>query len=90
MLPRRPGRRNAEVGLGLGKVQDVRAVDEHRRKGIAGIEPSFVHLGDVRDDVGLDAPGLARKLGQAVEQFVVRDRLERSLLLHDRNISPAF
>ena len=90
MLPRRTGRPDAEVGLRLGEVQDVHAVGEHRRKGLAGIEPSLFHLGDVRDDVGLDAPGLAHELGQAVEQLVVRDRLERSLLFHDWNIGPAF
>ena len=41
-------------------------------------------------DVGLGAPGLAHELGQAVEQLVVRNRLERSLVFHDRNIGPAF
>jgi len=38
-------------------VQDVRAVGEHRRKGLPGIEPSLVHLGDVGDDVGFDVLG---------------------------------
>jgi len=41
-----------------------------------GIEPSLVHLGNVRDDVGLDTAGLTRELGQAMQQLVVRDRLE--------------
>ena len=90
MLPRRAGRGDAEIGLGLREVQDLHAVDEHRRKGLAGKEPSLVHLGDVRDDVGLDSPGLAHELGQAVEQLVVRDRLERALVFHDGNIGRAF
>jgi hypothetical protein len=90
MQPRRPGCRNAEIGLGLGEVQDVHAVGEHRREGLAGKEPSLLHLRDVGDDVGLDAPGLAHELGQAVEQLVVRDGLERSFLFHDGNIGPAF
>src|SRR5258706_466404 len=55
MLPRRTGRRNAEIGLRLGEVQDVHAVGEHRRKGLAGKEPSLLHLGDVGDDVRLEA-----------------------------------
>ena len=90
MLSRRTGGRNAEIGLGLREVQGVRAVREHRRKRLAGIEPSLVHLGDVGDNVGLDAPRLSHKLGEAVEQRVVRNRLERSRLFHDWNIGLAF
>ena len=90
MFPRSTSRRNAEIGFRLGEVQSVHAVGEHRRKGLAGEEPSLLHLGDVGDDVGLDAPGLAHELGQAVEQLVVRDRLERPLCFHDWNIGPAF
>jgi hypothetical protein len=56
MLPRRTGRRNTEIGLGLGEVQDLHAVGEHRGEGLAGIELSLLHLGDVGDDVGLETP----------------------------------
>jgi hypothetical protein len=44
----------------------------------------------VRDDVGLDAPGLTRELGQAAKQVIVRDRLERSFVFHDQNIGRVF
>src|SRR5258706_14899076 len=89
MFPRSTSRRNAEIGFRLGEVQDVHAVGKHRRKGLAGEEPSLLHLGDVGDDVGFDVPGLAHELGQAVEQLVVRDRLEPSFLFHDSNIGRA-
>jgi hypothetical protein len=90
MLPGRPGRGNPEIGLGLGEVQDARAVGEHRGECVTGIESSLVDLGDVGHHVGFDAPGLAHELGQAAEQLVVGDRLEWSLLLHDRNIGRGF
>jgi len=90
MLPRRTGRCNPEIGLRLGEVQDVHAVGEHRRKGLAGKESSILHLGDVGDDVGFGAPGLAHELGQAAEQLVVGDGLERSFVFHEGNIGCAF
>ena len=90
MLPRRPGRCNAEISLRLGEVQDVHAVGEHRRKGLAGKEPSLLHLGNVSNDVGFRAPGLAHELAQALEQLIVRDGLERSFVFHEGNIGHPF
>jgi hypothetical protein len=44
------GRGDAQVGLGLGEVKDVHAIDEHREGGIAGVETSNLDLGDVGDE----------------------------------------
>jgi hypothetical protein len=71
-------------------MQDGHAVGEHGRKSFAGVEPSLFHFGDVGDDVGLGAPGLAHEVGETVEQLVVRDRLQRPILFHGWNIRPAF
>jgi hypothetical protein len=86
VLPGRARHRDAKVGLLLGEVKGGPAVDEQRRKGRAGVGPSLVHLGEVSDDVDLNPPRLARQLGQASEQFVVGNRLERSFFLHPWNI----
>jgi hypothetical protein len=55
MLPRGPGDGDAQVGLGLREVQGPRAVGEHRREGLTGVEASLVRLGDVGHQVLLDA-----------------------------------
>ena len=44
----------------------------------------------MRDEIGLDASGLLQELGQAAEQLVVRDRFERALMFHRRNMGRAF
>jgi len=56
VLARRPGGGDAQVGLVLGKVQNLRALDEHGVAGLAGIQPSFVDFTDVCDQLPLDAP----------------------------------
>ena len=86
VLPRGTCHGDAQIGFRLGEVQDVGAVGEHRGRSLAGIEPSLVHLGDVSDEVGLDAPGLEQEVGQAKEQLVVRQCLERTLVFHAGNI----
>jgi hypothetical protein len=58
-------------------VEDVRAVDEHRRRGLAGVEASGLDLGDVGDEVGLDAAGLADEMGEPAKELVVGERGER-------------
>ena len=58
VLPRRARRRDAQVGLGLREVKDLRAPGEHRGRGLAGVEPARVHLADVGHEVGLGAPAL--------------------------------
>ena len=73
MLPGRPGGRDAQVGLGLGEMETLRAVGEHGRRGLTGVEPARVHLADVGDEVGLGAARLAKQLGQASEELVVGD-----------------
>ena len=55
MLARGAGCDDAQIRLGLGEMEALRTVDEHRGAGLARVEPSLVDLGDVRDDVGLGA-----------------------------------
>jgi len=73
MLEGRAGRGDAQVGLGLGEVKDLRAVGEHGGGGFAGVEPALVHLGDVGQEVGLRAAGLLEQIGQPTKQLVVGD-----------------
>jgi hypothetical protein len=77
VLTSRPGCGDAEVGLGLGEVKDVHAIDEHRGGGLAGIETSSLDLGDMGDEVGLGAAGLAQKVGESAEELVVGEGFER-------------
>jgi hypothetical protein len=42
MLPRGAGGGDPDVGLGLGKVEELGAVREHRGRGFAGVEPAPV------------------------------------------------
>ena len=81
MPARGSSHRDAQVGLGLGQVQDVRAVRKHRRRGFASKEPASVHFRDVLDDLGLDAARLLKELSQAMQKLVVRRGCE-SLGLH--------
>ena len=55
MEPRGPSDPDAPVGLGLGEVERLHAVDEHRGEGASGVELSLVDLADVGDEVGLGA-----------------------------------
>jgi hypothetical protein len=52
ILPGRSGRRDPQIRLGLGEMEDLRAIGEHRRGGFAGVEPAFVDLADVGHEVG--------------------------------------
>ena len=72
-----PCRGETKVGLGLGEVKDVHAVDEHRGGGLAGVETSSLDLGDVGDEVGLGAAGLAQEVGESAEELVVGEGFER-------------
>ena len=71
MPPRGAGGGDAQVRLELGEVERLRAVGEHRGRGLAGVEPAGIHLTDVSDEVGLDAARVPQELGQATEQLVV-------------------
>ena len=73
MLPRRSGRGDAQIGLRLRKVEDLRAVREHRRRGRARVQAARVDLTEVGDEVGLDTPGLPQDLGETAQQLVVGD-----------------
>jgi hypothetical protein len=54
----------------LREVQHLRAVGEHRG-GLADVEPTLVHFGDVGDEHGFDAPRPLHQLREAAEQLVV-------------------
>ena len=86
MLSRGAGGGDAEVGLGLGEVEDLGAVREHRGRGFAGVEPAPVDLADVSDEVGLVATGLTEQIRQATEEIVVGERRQRASAFHDDNI----
>ena len=90
MLSRGAGGGDAEVGLGLGEVEDLGAVREHRWRGFAGVEPTPVDLADVSDEVGLVATGPTEQIRQATEEIVVGERRERLSALHDFNIGRHF
>jgi hypothetical protein len=75
--PSRPGHGDPQIGLGLGEVEDVRAVDEHRGGGFAGVEVTSLHLTDVGDEVGLDAAGLTEEKGEPAKEVVVGEGFER-------------
>ena len=74
MLSRGAGGGDAEVRLGIGEVEDLGAVREHRGRGFAGEEPAPVDLADVGDEVGLVAAGPTEEIRQATEEIVVGER----------------
>ena len=86
MLPCGASGGDAQVRLELGEVQHLRAVGEHRGRGLAGIEPARIHFPDEGDEIGFDSPRLMQKLGQSAEERVVRDLLERARVFHADNI----
>ena len=90
MLSRGAGGGDAEVGLGLGEMEDVGAVREHRGRGFPGVEPAPVDLANVSDEVGLVATGPTEEIRQAPEQIVVGERRERVSAFHDDNIGKRF
>ena len=90
MLSRGAGGGDPEVGLGLGEVEDLGAVPEHRGRGFAGVEPAPVDLADVSDEVGLVATGLTEQIRQATEQLVVGERGQRVSAFHEDNIGRRF
>ena len=84
MLARGPGHGDPQVGLALREVKSPGAIREHRREGLTGVEPSLVHLGDVRDEICLDAARLAQDLGQAAKEVVVGECRERAACVGER------
>jgi len=86
MLARCSGHQDAQPGLGLGEVQDLRAVREHRRSSLAGVELARVDLSDVGDEVGLDTSGLTRQVGQTAEQLVVRNGSQTRFVSHAQSM----
>jgi hypothetical protein len=67
VLPSGAGGGDAQVGLGLGEVEALREIGEHRRRGLAGVEAARVDLADVDDEVGLGVARLAQDLDQAAK-----------------------
>ena len=90
MLSRGASGGDAEVGLGLGEVEDLGAVPEHRGRGFPGEEPAPVDLANVSDEVGLVATGLAEQIRQATEQLLVGERRQRVSAFHDDNTGRRF
>jgi hypothetical protein len=73
VLARGSGDGDTQVSLTLREMESLRAVREHGWERLARPEPSPVHFGDVRDEVRLDAAGLAEDLGQPAQEDVVGD-----------------
>jgi hypothetical protein len=73
MLQGGAGHPDPVVRLGIGQVQDVRAVLEHRRAGESGVEVPRLDLRDVGDERRLDAARLAEQVGESGEELVVGD-----------------
>ena len=80
VLARGAGDGDAQVGLTLREMESLRAVGEHGRERFTRVEASLVRLGNVGDEVRLDAARLAENLGQAAQEDVVGDRGERPAL----------
>jgi hypothetical protein len=90
MLASGPRDGDPQIGLGLGEVEDVRAVAVHRRAGLPCVEPSPVDFGDVRDDVSLGMARIFEKLGQPTQKVRVCNGLERSFICHTWNTGRVF
>jgi hypothetical protein len=60
MLPGRTGDVYPELGFALGQVKNVSTVQKHRGDGVTREESASIHLGEVLDERGLDAAGLAK------------------------------
>jgi hypothetical protein len=90
MLPRGASGGDAEVGLGVREMEALRAVREHRGRGLTGVEPARVDLADVGDEVGLGVAGVAQQIGESAEQLVVGDRVQRVRAFHTDNIGRGF
>ena len=67
VFPRRASHGDAEIGLGLRKVQNLGAIHEHRRASLASKEPAMIHFTDMRNQIGFDPPRLLHDLRQTVE-----------------------
>jgi hypothetical protein len=74
---RRAGDGDAPVGLGLGEMERLGAVSEHRGKGTLGEESARLDLADVSYEVGLDAAFLVDEFGEAKHQVLVGNRTKR-------------
>jgi len=71
VLARGSGGRDAQVRFGLREAEALRAVGEHRRTCLAGIEPPRIHLGDVCHELGFDPARVAHDLPEPEEEVVV-------------------
>ena len=81
---------DAEVGRTLGQVKDLGAVDEHRRCGLPKVEPAPVDLGDVSDQLGLDATAAADVLPETAQELIIGQVLKLTDGIHAFNIRSHF
>ena len=79
VLARRARRGDAQVGFRLGEVEHLGAVGEQRRRRRAHVEAPLVHLGEVRDDVGLVSSRLAQQIRELAQELVVREQVQRPI-----------
>jgi hypothetical protein len=79
-------RHDPQVGFRLREMEDVDAVAEHRRRRRACIEASPIDLADVGDEVALGGARVAKDLGEALKQLVVRNAGENACLVHELRV----
>jgi hypothetical protein len=90
VLSRRSGRCDAQIGLLLREVQKLHAIREHRGHGCASKQPPLVHLIDVGNEFGFDAPRLLNELREAEEELVISKGFESPLVDHPFLIARVF
>ena len=76
VLPGRPRHGDPQIGLVLPQAKDSPAVLEHRGARPLGVQASELHLADVSDDLGLDAPRLLHEVEQLTQKVLVSDTLQ--------------
>jgi hypothetical protein len=57
---------------------------------LPSVQPPVVDLGDMSDEFGFRAAGVAREAGESIEELLVGDRLEGPLWFHEWNIGLGF
>ncbi len=73
---RQASRRDPKVRLGVRKVQPRRRIHMHRRTGLAKVQLSPVHLGQMPDQLRLDPTTAPDQIGEPSEQNIVGEIVE--------------